>query len=407
MQLQFWVALITSSINRNCPLPPFPCQCDSKMNPHQKACLLRSMSCCCSGWQLSSKWRILDSRPQGCRPAIKQLRSVWTAKRSTLVSSCREWHLPMRQTPLSLRLKTPRPTIGGELCKGAFCRFGRCRRMPAGRHTLFCHSCRDLQDVVRPGHWPKQYDVKQMLWVSRLLMHTRYSSGAMLAWHAVTLCGLMQRDALAGVCTGCMAIPQTVCKSDVHKFCLQTAQDLLTRSGADAILLSCRLCCYGWPACSVWSVLLCCSHLRIYAGRKLKVPGGFAHPHPWQAQQVLSRVCSLFVHVQQTDRAGWLLQDILQLMHTRCLLPTTASNRAVSKSAEQPYACSSCAPPATDRPAMSQHRSSSSWPADCGCTAPQQAGLLPGSTAPDDFLFRCLPPCTTSSNWAWRPPLLL
>ena len=71
----------------------------------------------------------------------------------------------MKQKPLSLRLRTPGPKNGGELCEGAFCRSGRCWRMPAGRLTLFCRSCREFKDLVRPGHWPKQYDVKQMLWV--------------------------------------------------------------------------------------------------------------------------------------------------------------------------------------------------------------------------------------------------
>ena len=127
--------------------------------------------CAIHEWQLSSKWRNFDSRPQGAASHIKQQRSLWSVKTSILVSSCKESHLAMRQKPLSLRLYLLRPNNSGELCKGAVCRFGRCRHVPLWRLTLFCHSCRHFQDLVRPGHWPKQYDVKQMLWVSRLLMH--------------------------------------------------------------------------------------------------------------------------------------------------------------------------------------------------------------------------------------------
>ena len=162
----------------------------------------------------------------------------------------------------------------------------------------------------------------------------------MLSWHAVTLCGLMQRDALAGVCTGCMAIPQTVCKADDHKL-------LSTNCSRSADTIRCQ-CRHFLQALLPWLAslqhLVCTPVLQPSVDTRwweAQSTWWVAQPHLWQAQQVLSSLCSQ------------LLQDILQLMHTCCLPPTTASMRALSKSAQPPHACCSCAPPAADGPSMS------------------------------------------------------
>ena len=155
----------------------------------------------------------------------------------------------------------------------------------------------------------------------------------------------MQRDALAGICTGCMAIPQTVCKSDDYKL-------LSTNCSSFADTIRCQ-CHRHLQALLLW--LACLQHL-VYTPVlqpsadtrwwEAQSTWWVAHPHPWQARQVLSSLCSLSVHGSRQNPAGQSLQEIWQLLHTCYLPPTTANMRALSKSAEPPCACCSCAPPA-------------------------------------------------------------
>lgn len=73
----------------------------------------------------------------------------------------------MRQKPLSLRLELLRPSKSGELFQGSTLHIWQVPACACREAHLVCHFCRHLQELVRPGHWPKRYDVRQMLWVSR------------------------------------------------------------------------------------------------------------------------------------------------------------------------------------------------------------------------------------------------
>ena len=151
-----------------------------------------------------------------------------------------------------------------------------------------------------------------------------------------------------------MAIPQTVCKSDVYKLlstncsrfvhtiscpCREFLQVLLPWLACLQLLgytpvLQPSADTHWWEAQSTWWV---------------------ADPRPWQAQQAPSNCCSLSVHGSRQTLHADALQEVLQLMHTCCLQPPTASMQDSSKFAEPPHACCSCAPPAADGPATSQH----------------------------------------------------